>query len=93
MKKELEMIIYGVLVSGISFLMMLANFNNGPSVIKIVLITLPLVVIPLSVFVYSIYLVILDRKKFTLHFIFFGTYNVLVLSSILVLVMWIAFDF
>ncbi len=88
MKKEMQTIIFAIIVAGISFVLMMTGFNNDPHVLKIIFIVALLIVVPLSLLMHSIYLITQDRKTHTPYFVFFATYNILLLNGLLVMMIW-----
>lgn len=91
MRKIFDMVSYGVVLSGISTIILMTGMNNGTTLFKIIIIVVTTFAIPLGLLIYSIYLVLIDRARYTRQLILFGTYHILYSSVILVLVLWMLF--
>ncbi len=91
MTQRFDMISIGVVLSLLSIIMFTVGIENQTSLWLIIIIALITFVVPLGLFVYSIYLLVKDRVKYTNQFIVVSTYNVIFISFMFVIIIWMMF--
>ena len=89
MKKYISQAIYGLLLSGIGFIILMSGLNNEPSIVLIAFLFIVFITLPICLLIHTCYLISKDRLRYTPHLIFWSTYVVAIFSSTLILMIWI----